>query len=81
MGEIKIRRLDDWIIAALKFRAMRNGISLEEEVRQILRASAGADRDEFVQNLRALHRKMGDRPGRPELDSVRLIREERDRTG
>ena len=78
MAQLKVRNLDDAIASALKARAKANGVSLEEEVRRILTASVTADREELVRRAKALHAAAGGKPGRPELDSVRTIREERD---
>jgi plasmid stability protein len=81
MAELKVRNLDDHVAAALKARARQRGISLEEEVRRTLALSVARDRADLVQRAKALHAAAGDHPGRPELDSARLIREERDAWG
>jgi plasmid stability protein len=81
MAELKVRNLDDHVAAVLKARARQKGISLEEEVRRTLALSVARDRADLVQRARALHAAAGDQPGRPELDSARLIREERDAWG
>jgi plasmid stability protein len=62
----------------LKARAKAKGVSLEEEVRRVLTASIAADREELLRRARALHAAAGGKPGKPELDSARIIREERD---
>jgi plasmid stability protein len=81
MAEIKVRNLDDAVASALRARARAKGVSLEEEVRRTLTASVEADRAELVRRARALHAAAGSKPGRPELDSARTIREERDAWG
>jgi plasmid stability protein len=74
----KVRRLDDAIASALKARARAKGVSLEEEVRRTLTAAVLADREALVRRARTLHAAAGGKPGKPELDSARTIREERD---
>jgi hypothetical protein len=54
--------------------------SLEEEVRSTLAGSVAARRAAFERRARALRADSG-RPGRPELDSARIIRKERDANG
>jgi plasmid stability protein len=81
MASIKVRNLDDAVASALKARANAKGVSLEEEVRRTLTASVEADRAELVRRARALHAAAGGTPGRPELDSARVIRAERDAWG
>ena len=81
MAELKVRNLDTAIASALKARAKANGVSLEEEVRRTLTVSVAADRAELVRRAKALHAAAGDKPGRPELDSARTIRAERDAWG
>jgi plasmid stability protein len=80
-GGTQGRNLDDAIASALKARAKANGGSLEEEVRRTLAASVAADRAALVRRAKALHAAAGGKPGRPELDSARTIRAERDAWG
>jgi plasmid stability protein len=40
MASISVRQIDDETLAALRRRAAENGVSMEEEVRQILKAAA-----------------------------------------
>ena len=42
MGNISIRKLDEGTLTALKFRAAKHGVSMEEEVRQILKTAVAA---------------------------------------
>ena len=42
MANLSVRKIDDETIARLRVRAARRGISMEEEVRQILRRAARA---------------------------------------
>ena len=81
MADLKVRNLDDHVAAVLKARARHKGISLEEEIRRTLAASVQADRDAFVRRAAAVRAAAGGKPGKPELDSARIIREERDAWG
>ena len=81
MAELKVRQLDERTVAALKARAKKRGVSLEEEVRTTLTASVLARRAAFARRAAALRRAAGGTPGDPRLDSARLIREERDAWG
>lgn len=81
MADLKVRTLDDHVAAVLQARAKRKGISLEEEVRRTLAASVRADRERLVRRAAALHAAAGGKPGRPELDSARMIRAARDAWG
>jgi plasmid stability protein len=80
MAQLKVRQLDDRIAGALRTRATHRGVSLEEEVRLTLAASVAARRVAFERRARAMRQATG-RPGRPALDSARLIRKERDANG
>lgn len=81
MADLKVRKVDDHVAGALRARAAHKGISLEEEIRRTLTASVAADREAFIRRAAAVRAAAGGRPGRPELDSARLIREERDAWG
>lgn len=81
MADLKVRNLDDHVARVLRNRAERKGVSLEEEVRRTLAASVSADRAAFIRRAKALREQSGKEPGRPELDSARIIREERDAWG
>lgn len=78
MADLNVRNLDDLVAGALRARAKAKGVSLEEEVRRTLTASVAADREELVRRAKALHAAARGKPGNPELDSARIIREERD---
>jgi plasmid stability protein len=81
MADLKVRQLDDGVADALKARAGRKGISLEEEVRSTLAASVAARRRAFLRHACAIRKAIGGRAGAPALDSTRLIRRERDERG
>lgn len=52
MASLTIRKLDDPIKAGLRMRAARNGRSVEDEVRVILRAAADASSTDAVADTR-----------------------------
>ena len=81
MADLKLRNLDEYVVAVLKARATHLGISLAEEIRRTLAASVDADRQVFVRRAAALQAAAGGKAGRPELDSARIIREARDAWG
>jgi plasmid stability protein len=80
MADLKVRQLDDRVAKALKTRASRRGVSLEEEVRSTLAASVVARRDAFRRRAAALRAATTAQRGKG-TDSARLIRKERDATG
>ena len=81
MADLKVRQLDDGVADALRVRADRKGVSLEEEVRNTLAASVAARRRAFLRRAKSLRAASGDTAGKPSLDSTRLIRKARDRRG
>ncbi len=81
MADLKVRQLDDRVAEALKARAGRKGVSLEEEVRTILTASVDARRAAFLRRAGAIRKSIGGKAGTPGRDSTRLIRQERDENG
>lgn len=81
MAELKVRQLDDGVAEALRARAGRKGVSLEEEVRNTLTDSVEAKRRAFLRRAKAIRKAIGDKAGAPALESTRLIRRERDARG
>ena len=81
MADIKVRKLDERVAAALRTRAERKGISLEEEVRRTLAESVDSAAVAFLRRAAALRTAIGGKLGRPELDSARLIKQDRDARG
>ena len=81
MADLKVRQLDNQVTAALRARAGRKGVSLEEEVRTTLAASVDARRRAFLRRAKAIRAAIGGTSHAPALDSARLIRKERDRRG
>ena len=81
MAELKVRQLEDRVATALRLRADRRGVSLEEEVRSTLTAVVNARREAFARRAAASRKMAGDQPGAAALDSARLIRKTRDARG
>jgi plasmid stability protein len=81
VAELKVRQLDDRVAEALKVRARRRGVSLEEEVRSTLSASVETRRKAFARRAASLRAATGRARSRPSLDSARIIRRERDAWG
>jgi plasmid stability protein len=80
MADVKIRKLDDWVVESFRARAQQAGRSLEEELRQLLTETARERRQRLIVELEALNadlrKKYGELP-----DSTPSIREERDQYG
>ena len=76
MAQILVRDLADDVVENLKKRARRNRRSLQAEARLILEQAV--DRTEAVKRLAAAADEMRRRlAGRPQTDSVEIIREMR----
>jgi plasmid stability protein len=80
MADLKVRQLDDQVANALRARAERHGVSLEEEVRGTLAASVEHRRRAFLRRAAAIRKTIGV-PAPRSLDSTRIIRRERDKRG
>lgn len=76
MAQIIVRNLDDAVVDLLKARARTNDRSLEAEVRLILEQSSKVD---MVQARQIVMERRKRLQGREFVDSVELIREDRDR--
>jgi plasmid stability protein len=76
MGQILVRNLDDAVIARLKEEARRTGRSLEQTVRDLLSAAAGADRSELIAFAAEMRAVTAERNST--LDIVAAIREDRE---
>lgn len=53
MADVKIRKLDDWVVESCRAQARRAGRSLEEELRQFLTGAARERRWRFADKLEA----------------------------
>ena len=80
MGDVKIRRLEEWVLTTHRSRAEAAGRSLEEELRRIVTEAATRSPRGFARRAARLRdelrRKYGAMP-----DSTPLIREDRDARG
>jgi plasmid stability protein len=80
MADIEVRDVDERVVEALKAKAQQRGVSLEDEIRTILTRTVDAGREELLRRADAI-RARTKLCTRPELDSARIIREERDAWG
>jgi len=79
MGQILVRDLDETVVSRLKAHARSHGRSLQSEVRMILTRAATrqvVDMEAARQMCAKIRRCLR---GRRRTDSVKLLREERDR--
>ena len=80
MVDVKVRKLEEWVIETLKDRARRAGHSLEQELRRVLTEEALEAQRAAGHRLDALRREMSEKHG-TFSDSTPLIREDRDTRG
>lgn len=80
MADVKVRKLDDWVVEAIKARARRAGRSLEEELRRVITDTALKAQHEFADRSAAWRKAMRRKHG-TFSDSTPLIREDRDTRG
>jgi antitoxin FitA len=78
MAQIVIRNLDDAVVAALRRRAADDRTSMEEQARRALMNAVGLDREQAVQRLESVRRRIGRLPG-PSI--VEELRRDRGRDG
>jgi plasmid stability protein len=75
MGQVIVRNLADEVIVAHKQRAKARGVSLEQQLRDVLAQAARPSREELIADLRRIRAMT---PKGPRTDSADLIREDRD---
>jgi plasmid stability protein len=80
MADVKIRKLEDWVVETHRALAEAEGISLEEELRRVVTEAALKPQHDFALKVRALQEDLQAKYGIMP-DSTPLIREERDRRG
>lgn len=80
MADVKIRKLEDWVVETHRALAEAAGRSLEEELRRLVTEAALKPQHEFARQVRALKDELLERYG-VMPDSTPLIREDRDRRG
>jgi plasmid stability protein len=78
MADVKIRKLDDWVVASFRARAEQAGHSLEAELRQFLTEAARQRRESYLEKLNAFNERLREKYGEMP-DSTPLIRQIRDR--
>jgi plasmid stability protein len=80
MSEVRVRKLDDWVVSWFRAQAKHHGSSLEGELRRVLTEAALAKKraitDDMRSQLDVLRKKYG-----TFSDSAIGIREDRDRRG
>jgi plasmid stability protein len=80
MADVKIRKLEDWVVATHRTIAEQAGRSLEEELRRVVTEAAARPQKAFAVQVRALQENLAKKYG-VMPDSTPLIREDRDRRG
>jgi plasmid stability protein len=80
MAEVRVRKLDDWVVDWFRTQARQHGDTLEGELRQVLTGLALARKQALAARLRddleAVRKQYG-----TFSDSAALIREDRDGRG
>lgn len=76
MAQALMLQMDDQTESLLRRRAEREGVSLEEEARKLLRFALRSEGEVFWGTVDRIRQKLA---GRSFPDSVGLIREDRDR--
>jgi plasmid stability protein len=75
MAQVIIRNLNEEVVERLKQRAQSRGLSLEQQLRDILTAASEPSREEIKAELARIRAMT---PRRLQTDSAELIREDRD---
>ena len=75
MGQVIVRNLADEVIVAHKRRAAARGVSLEQQLRDVLAEAARPSREELLEHLAACRSLT---PSGPRMLAEDLIREDRE---
>ena len=79
MGQVIVRNLDDEVIERHRERAKACGISLEQELRDVLTRAARPDPDEYLAEMRRIRAMTPEPPpGQRWMSAEELLRESRD---
>ena len=79
MGQVIVRNLDDDVIERLRRRAKARGVSLEQQLREVLTKAAKPDPDEYLAEMRRIRAMTPEPPpGVEPVEGWVLIREDRD---
>ena len=84
MADVKIRKLDHWVVESFRARARQAGRSLEEELRQFLTEAVRERRRNFADKLEAFTSNCGRSTARcptPPRSSERVATNSDDRAG
>lgn len=73
--QVLIRNVEDHVVDRHRSRAREKGLSLEQELREVLRAAARSSRAEFLELAAKLR---ATQPPGPQIDLEQIIRESRD---
>jgi plasmid stability protein len=76
MGQVLVQDVDDAVIAAHRRRAAARGISLEDELREVLHATAMPDRRELLERMDRCRAMTPASKRTPVAEIVRAIRDE-----
>ena len=80
MAEVRVRKLDEFVVAQLREQAQRKGTSVEAILREIISREALRPRQDMIARLLEHQRWMREQCG-IQPDSTPGIREERDNRG
>ena len=80
MTEVRIRKVDDWVVDSLRKQARMKGQSLEGTLRELLHQDALRPKQELHSKLREMREALRKKYG-TFSDSAALIREDRDTRG
>jgi plasmid stability protein len=80
MGDIRVRRIDEWVVDWFRAQAKQHGRSLEGELRETLAEAALRRKKEIATQLRADLQELEAKYGLFS-DSAKIIRETRDARG
>jgi plasmid stability protein len=79
MGQVIVRNLDDDVIERHRSRAKARGLSLEQELREVLTRAARPDPDEYLAEMRRIRAMTPEPPpGQKWMSAEELVREARD---
>jgi plasmid stability protein len=80
MGDIRVRKLEDWVVGWFRTQAKQHGRSLEGELRETLTEAALQRKKVIAAEMRADLQELEDKYG-VFPDSAKIIREMRDTRG
>ena len=80
MTEMRIRKVDEWVVESLRQAARASGKTLEATIRELLEREAMRPRQELARELRQMQDELRREYG-TFSDSTAIIREQRDAWG